>query len=334
MKGLCKVIGTTLTKYKDTPSQILVRSLIVDIVKQHHDVAIESLCSVVKNVLNKEISILTPQKTAKYAVIALGWTDLIIRNAEFHSNIFKTEYSKLVEYQSQLYHHIYLSCNIRIIEIAEKLLFDSWINAENYILCSSTILLKEPAFNIIVFLMLLLRFENCKADNEYVLKEQKPELLEHFIKGVITNKSRPEKSIVIACEPLLKTVTEKEFEEIIHPVLLKSILRSPELAIRVMGLIFHQLNIDLSEYASSLGKVLLQHLYCKDDIVRGESLETLKQLSLKCTTVGSVEYLLKGIFGTLNGDNGKITVAEYRINLIQVITIIIYNTSCTFNFCI
>ncbi|XP_011194571.1 eIF-2-alpha kinase activator GCN1 [Zeugodacus cucurbitae] len=317
VKGICKVIGTTLTKYKDTPSQILVRNLIVDIVKQHHDVAIECLSSVVKTVLNKEISVLTPQKSAKYSVIALGWTDLIIRNGDFHSNIFKTEYSKLVEYQSQLYHHIVLSYNIRIIEMAEKLLFDLWTNIENYKLCSSTILQKESASHIVVFLMLLLRFENSKEDIEYDQRMHRAELLEHFIKVVITSKIMPQNSIVKACEPLLKIVTQQEFEGVIYPVLLKSILRSPEMAIRVMGLIFHQLNIDLSEYASSLGKVLLQHLYCKDDIVRGESLEALKELSLKCTTVKSVEYLLKGIFGSLNGDNGKITVAEYRINLIQ-----------------
>ncbi|XP_050338070.1 eIF-2-alpha kinase activator GCN1 [Bactrocera neohumeralis] len=317
VKGLCKVIGTTLTKYKDTPSQILVRNLIVDIVKQHHDVATESLSSVFRTVLNKEILILTPQKSAKYSLIALGWTDLIIRNGDYNSNIFKTEYSKLVEYQSILYYNIFLSCNMRIIEMAEKLLFDSWINSENYILCLSTIILKEPAFNIINFLMLLLRFEHFKGHEEYILQRHKSELLEHFIKSIIINKTRPQSSIVMACEPLLTIITQKDFEELIHPVLLKSILRSPEMAIRVMGLIFHKLNIDLSEYASSLGKVLLHHLYCKDDIVRGESLETLKELSLKCTTVDSVEYLLKGIFDTLNGHNGKITVAEYRIHLIQ-----------------
>ncbi|XP_049305778.1 eIF-2-alpha kinase activator GCN1 isoform X1 [Bactrocera dorsalis] len=317
VKGLCKVIGTTLTKYKDTPSQILVRNLIVDIVKQHHDVATESLSSVVRTVLNKEILILTPQKSAKYSLIALGWTDLIIRNGDYNSNIFKTEYSKLVEYQSILYYNIFLSCNMRIIEMAEKLLFDSWINLENYILCSSTIILKEPAFNIINFLMLLLRFEHFKGHEEYIQKRHKSELFEHFIKSIIINKTKPQSSIVMACEPLLTIITQKDFEELIHPVLLKSILRSPEMAIRVMGLIFHKLNIDLSEYASSLGKVLLHHLYCKDDIVRGESLETLKELSLKCTTVDSIEYLLKGIFDTLDGHNGKITVAEYRIHLIQ-----------------
>nr|XP_036221724.1 eIF-2-alpha kinase activator GCN1 isoform X1 [Bactrocera oleae] len=260
VKGLCKVIGTTLTKYKDTPSQILVRNLIVDIVKQHHDVATESLSSVVKTVLNKEILVLTPQKSAKYSLIALGWTDLIIRNGDFHSNIFKTEYSKLVEYQSQLYHHIFLSHNMRIIEMTEKLLFESWINAENYILCSSTILLKEPSFNIINFLMLFLRFENIKGQEKYVLKKHKSELLDHFIKSIIINKTRPQTSIVIGCEPLLKIITQKEFEEVIHPVLLKSILRSPEMAIRVMGLIFHQLNIDLREYASSLERCCIHYI--------------------------------------------------------------------------
>ncbi|CAD6995430.1 unnamed protein product [Ceratitis capitata] len=318
IKGICKVIGTTLTKYKDSASQLLVRNLIVDIIKQHHDVAIIHMTTVIKTILSKELSKLPPQKCAKFSLIALGWTDLIIRNGTSNSNVYKTEYPKLVEYQSILYQHILLSCNIRIVEMAEKIFFDSWLNSYIFDMCFSTMLTKEPAHSVIILIMLLIRFERRHSDNkEYDIK-YKSKLLEYFVKGVITSKIKPHNSVINACRPLLIDLSQEDFKENLFPVLLKSILRSPEVAIYTMGNIIHHINIDLSEYTSSFGKVILQNLYCKDDVTRKESLETLKELSQKCTTIESVEYLLRGIFDILNGVNGKVTVTEYRINLIQV----------------
>uniref|UniRef100_W8CCK9 Translational activator GCN1 n=1 Tax=Ceratitis capitata TaxID=7213 RepID=W8CCK9_CERCA len=317
IKGICKVIGTTLTKYKDSASQLLVRNLIVDIIKQHHDVAIIHMTTVIKTILSKELSKLPPQKCAKFSLIALGWTDLIIRNGTSNSNVYKTEYPKLVEYQSILYQHILLSCNIRIVEMAEKIFFDSWLNSYIFDMCFSTMLTKEPAHSVIILIMLLIRFERRHSDNkEYDIK-YKSKLLEYFVKGVITSKIKPHNSVINACRPLLIDLSQEDFKENLFPVLLKSILRSPEVAIYTMGNIIHHINIDLSEYTSSFGKVILQNLYCKDDVTRKESLETLKELSQKCTTIESVEYLLRGIFDILNGVNGKVTVTEYRINLIQ-----------------
>ncbi|XP_053962827.1 eIF-2-alpha kinase activator GCN1 isoform X1 [Anastrepha ludens] len=316
VRGICKVIGTTLTKYKDSSSQLLVRNLIVEIIKRHHDVAVEHLIGVIKAVLSKDLSGIQPQKSAKYSLIVLGWTDLITRHADFNSNIFRTEYPKLVDYQSQLYQHIYLSFNTRIIEMGEKIFFDSWQNLEIYGLCFSTAIAKEPASNIVIFLMLLLRFDK-SYDIENRINKCKSELLDHFVKGIITSKTKLPESFVIACRPLLQVLTQSDFEENILPVLQKSILRNPEVAIKTMGLVLHELNIDLSKYVESLGKVLLQNLYCKDDTARHESLQSLKELSQKCATVESIEYLLNGIFAILNGENGKITVAEYRMNLIQ-----------------
>ncbi|XP_036339933.1 eIF-2-alpha kinase activator GCN1-like [Rhagoletis pomonella] len=317
VKGICKVIGTTLFKYKDSPSQLLVRNLIVDIIKRHHDAAVENFCAVIKSVINKDLTTFQPQKSAKFSLIAIGWTDIIIKTADINSKIFIAEYTKIVDYQSLLYQHILLSRNTRIIEMGEKIFFDSWQNIEIYKLCFSTAIGKEPSCNIVIFLMLLVRFEKSINREDYFGK-YKCELRDHFVKGIIMNKTKLNDTLIFACRPLLQVLTQIEFEESIYPALHKSILRSPEVSIKTMSIVLLELNIDLSQYAMSFGKILLQNLYCKNDKTRHESLETLKNLSQKCVTLDSVEFLLNGIFAILNGQNGKITVAEYRMNLIQV----------------
>ncbi|KAM8703677.1 hypothetical protein ACLKA7_008322 [Drosophila subpalustris] len=53
VRGICKVIGTTILKYKDPPSQLLVRKLICDLIVAHHDLTIEHMLSVLKTLLKE-----------------------------------------------------------------------------------------------------------------------------------------------------------------------------------------------------------------------------------------------------------------------------------------
>lgn len=85
------MIGTTITKYKDPTSQRIVRDLIVDLVTIHHDLTIEHMLNVFKAFIYKEFASVSPQKSCKLAVIALGWISIIQKQAQRESNIFKTE---------------------------------------------------------------------------------------------------------------------------------------------------------------------------------------------------------------------------------------------------
>ncbi|KAJ6638523.1 eIF-2-alpha kinase activator GCN1, partial [Pseudolycoriella hygida] len=72
VRGICKVIGTTLTKYKDPPSQNLVKNLIVSLVQHHPDASFEHFNNVLKVILNKDLAAAPPLKASQAAVIALG----------------------------------------------------------------------------------------------------------------------------------------------------------------------------------------------------------------------------------------------------------------------
>lgn len=322
IRCLSKVIATTLTKYKDNASQQLVRNLIVDLLKHHHDATIESLMTIFKVLSCKELLNAPPQKAAKAALIALGWSVLLNKHGDQESNVFKTELPRLIEYQAMLYQIIICSLNEQISQLANNVLFEIFgISGccEQYI---KVLLKKEATSSVIVMLMLLIQFKHRQNENENVLSEYKESLLEIFIKAIITTKKRPHCSSIPACKMILNSLTKDDFEKKLLPPMQRAMLRNPELILHAVGLIIKEVHLDFSPYALQLGKVLIQNLFSKDEVARSESVESLKQLSIKCSESAVIQELLKIIFAILNGSEGKITVAEYRVNLIQVSSIL------------
>ncbi|KMY91456.1 uncharacterized protein Dsimw501_GD28194 [Drosophila simulans] len=316
IRGICKVIGTTITKYKDPTSQRIVRDLIVDLVTIHHDLTIEHMLNVFKAFIYKEFASVSPQKSCKLAVIALGWISIIQKQAQRESNIFKTEKKKLIEYQTLLYQITVISPNQRVTDARTKILYDLWNNSDIFNETMDTLFQMESTSNVTIFCMAMFQFKykNCNAVklNQYTEK-----LSEYFVKSMISCKHKPDKSFITACSPLLESLTDTEFDSYIYPSLQRSILRSPENTLQSIGLIFNMLNFDCSRYAQKVGIVLIQNLYSKGDIARQESLESLKLLSTKCSNWIIIKELLERIFSVLNGSDGKINVIEYRINILQ-----------------
>ncbi|KAH8289080.1 hypothetical protein KR054_012411, partial [Drosophila jambulina] len=316
IRGICKVIATTITKYKDPPSQRIVRELIVDLLNVHHDLTIEHMLNVFKAILFKEFAGVSPQKACKSALIALGWICLIVKSANRHSNIYKTEKKRLIEYQSLLFQITLLSSYQRIADSRTKILYELWENIKIFNETLEIIFQMEATTNTTVILMTMVQFES-KNDKSLILKEYKKKLSEYFVKSMISCKYKPDKALIKACRPLLESLTESEFDSFIYPPLQRSILRSPENTLESIGLIFDLVNFDCSPYAHKMGHVLIKNLYSNADTARHESLESLKLISMKCSDWIIVKELLEHIFSVLNGSDGKINVIEYRLNILQ-----------------
>ncbi|KAH8346010.1 hypothetical protein KR084_004221, partial [Drosophila pseudotakahashii] len=316
VRGICKVIGTTITKYKDLSSQRIVRELIVDLATIHHDLTIEHMLNVFKALLFKEFANTSHQKCCKSAIIALGWICLLQKQADRNSNIFKTEKTKIIEYQSLFYQITLLSQNQKIADARTKILYELWDNTKIFDETLDIIFQLEATSNVTIMFMVMIQFES-KNNKSVILTKYTEKLSEYFVKSMISCKYKPDKSFITACSPLLESLTESEFDSYIYPPLQRSILRSPENTLESIGLIFDMLNFDCSRYAQKVGKVLIQNLYSKGDIARRESLESLKLLSTKCSDWIIVKELLQHIFSVLNGSDGKINVIEYRLNILQ-----------------
>lgn len=325
VRGICKVIGTTLTKYKDLKSQTLVKDLITALAHHHSDLTYEHLNNVLKSIVTKDLATLSPLKSSHAAVIALGWSILLATNANRQTDVGNAEFRKLIEHQSVLYQIAISGGNEKVSDRAYQLITTYWSQNENieqqYF---DRLLSLEPTGSGIVFLSAIIRFQTSNAQNVInLIAQHKEKLIEHFIKGLISVKVKPNVATITSCSQLLKSVTLDEFKKTILPALQRAMLRSPEIILQGVGAIVHELEIDVSDFAVDLGKTLIQNLYSKDDTARVEAVESLKQVAIKCSDPKSIEALVKQTFAVFNGSDGKITVAEYRINILQVITFLL-----------
>ncbi|XP_058447618.1 stalled ribosome sensor GCN1 [Malaya genurostris] len=318
VRGICKVIGTTLTKFKDPSSQALVRELIVALLKEHPDLSYEHLNNVLKALVTKDLAAAPPLKGAQAAVLALGWANLVALHGNHESDVGKKEYPKLIENQAGLYQ---LSLTSGIQKISDKAysflreFFGEKDDLEKVYFAK--LLTMEPSSSVVLLLSAILRYCKEEHDNLTLLDQNKAKLLDYIVKGLITVKTKPHASDIVGCSILFSAFSKEEFKASILPALQRSMLRSPEVILRAVGAIVGEIQADISDFALDIGKTLVQNLASKDETVRNEATESLKQIAMKCAAPKAIETLLKEVFAILNGTGGKITMVELRINLLQ-----------------
>lgn len=322
IRGICKVIGTTLTKYKDPKSQALVKDLIVALATHHSDLTFEHFNNVLKTIITKDLAGVSALKSSQAAVIALAWAISLGASADRTTDAGKAEFKKLIEHQAALYQYGISGGNARVSDRANQLISTFWTqHADIELEYFNRLMSVDAASSVIVFLSAIIRYRVNKNPADDLFQQNKEKLLEHFIKGLVTVKVKPNAALFTSCSLLLRSLTADEFKKSILPALQRAMLRSPEVILQGVGAIIHEINIDCSEFAFDLGKTLITHLYSKDDSARNEAVESLREIAIKCTDTKAIESLVKQVFAVLNGCDGKITVAEFRINILQVCAI-------------
>lgn len=319
--GLSKLIGSTLTKYRDPVSQQLVRDFLVALVRHHPVLAIEPLLSVLRALLTKELaSAPTSAKAAQAAVLALHWCTLLTANADRSTP--PAIVAQLVDTLAQLHQLAVGQPNARLRTRATELLHNCWASASADVAPAAavaehfTVLLgAEPSSHVILLLVAIL--EHAGDQQPLLLAAHKSALLEHFIKGLVAQKTKPHEQFIPACAPLLCSITREEFGAAVLAALRRAMLRSPEIVLQAVGAIVAELRFDVSDFAEELGRPLIQNLYTKDDVARSDAGSSLAQLARRCGRPAVIEGLLRQIFAVLNGADGKITVTEYRVSVLQ-----------------
>lgn len=308
-----------MTKYKDPISQTLVRDLIVSLIEHHPITTFEHMNNVLKTILSKDLIGATSLKASQAAIIALGWSIILATHEKRDTELWQVEFPKLIEYQIGFYQYGISSTNGKISEkafIVTKQFFDQ--NPGIHLIYFDKLLSNDtPTSNGIVFLSMIINYQIGIDGNQNLLDQNYSKLIDHFIKGLITSKIKPNVNYFAACSIILKSINTDTLQKCILPALQRSMLRSPEIILQGVGAILQELQVDVSPYAMDIGKTLIQNLYTKDDVARSEAVESLKQLSLKCSDPKSIGELIEKLFAVLNGSDGKITVAEYRINILQ-----------------
>lgn len=298
--------------------------MIVSLAKHHSDLTFEHFNNVLKTIISKDLANVSALKCSQAAVIALNWSTALASSVDRTTDVGKAEFRKLIEYQAALYQFGISGGNEKVTERANQLITNYWsqndaIEMQYFDRLSSL----EPASSVIVLLSAIVRYRLNNNPSDTILSDNKDKLIDHFIKGLVTVKVKPNAALFTSCSLLLKSLNIDEFKKSILPALQRAMLRSPEIVLQGVGAIIHEIEIDCSDFAFDLGKTLITNLYSKDELARNEAVESLREIALKCSCPKAIEALSKQVFAVLNGADGKITVAEFRINILQVSKIIV-----------
>lgn len=314
LKGISKVLAMTLVKFKDEKSQELVRDFIAEMCRRHSDASLESLNTVFKALCTKELINAPPAKAAIAALSALLWTTTIAS----YCNRKSTGFSLLIEYQSILYTLSLQTSNRNILDKAYECLKDFWKSDDEFLqVYFKKFSNMEPNHNSFMMLVALLRFHLEEKSDELYFSANRSIYLNHFIKGLITVKTKLNCHLYIASRIFLNLLSEDEAKSNILPDIQRWMLRNPETILEGVQFILQGFNFEINDNGLEISKILIQNLHSKNDENRICSMNAIKELAQKTSNPNCIETMLAKIFSILNGTEGKITVAEYRISLLQ-----------------
>ncbi|XP_026682599.1 eIF-2-alpha kinase activator GCN1, partial [Diaphorina citri] len=320
IKGVSKLLPSTLHSYRDQKSQGLVKSLIQSLLKHHPLWTSQHLSQAILNFASTYKSTNATNSVAKCLYAPLSWSFIILKSLDVSNEVNKGSFENLVKAQSILVAHVVASTNPKVLDSMFKSLCSMFQNSgkpsvltEKY---GEAILKFEQTSHTVILGSYFIKYLKA-AKLEGDIAKYKTFLLDSFIKVTISTKVQPPIYLIQQSQHLLATVTQEAFKTLFLPAIQRSMLRNPEILLPVISYIIEQFVVDLSPYCLDLGKLLGANLYSKDDALRSAAVLTLRGLASRCSVGAEVEKLTKHLIGIFNGSEGKLTVPAYKMSVLE-----------------
>ncbi|CAD6206845.1 GSCOCG00010099001-RA-CDS, partial [Cotesia congregata] len=279
VNGICKVVASTLQRYKDNKSQYYVRNLIAELLKHQNIHGVKYMTAVITEQATWHQNVVPTFSTSLTAYQVLKWTSLVI-TAIPEDLSTHTESQKLIEAQASLSAAAVASANASLSKKVYSLLTQLWNSTKNSEKIYITNLSKmEPSNGVIVLSSLLIKHLVSQKKDE-LIDPFKNSILEGFIKLAISCKKKPDLFTVDSSTPFLRRLTHEDFKNQLLPALQKAMLRNPEIIIDSVGHILTGLSLDLSRYCEDISKGLFANLHSKEDSVRDSAADACRRLAL------------------------------------------------------
>lgn len=322
VRGICRVAGTTLTKYKDPDSQGLIKRLLTELVDSHPEWALEHMNGTFKVLLTKELKELPAGKVAPFAFIALQWSILLlggIPTDEEKRAKLTPEIEQMLGFQCQFYQMALFVGNAKVTRKTNDILFEFWAETALDQVAAKWLLTRELEMGGLLYVAGIVQCQEETDGHSALVEEQKDLLLDQFIRFFVTAKEKANPHYLAQCRVLINSISEADFQSKFLPPMQKALLRNPEIVLKVAGIIFDAVEIDLSACAFDLGKVLIQNLYSNNADSRTEALDSLRSLAEKCEEAGVIDRLVELIFSVWNNgvDGKKLTLIELRLSVLR-----------------
>ncbi|CAG2110637.1 unnamed protein product, partial [Medioppia subpectinata] len=318
IRGLFKVIIITFMRYNDTKSVSLVIHFVKHLLKKYPAIGSKHLVQCLHSFslqlkqLNSTKSIARVCLTAFKLSVCLDWNQC---------NDYEIQH-KLIESQAILSVLIIATDSSNIRDKAYNKLKTFWkcIPIDEYAAALGKLSANvEPslALQLTIIWDFVIKYLSELKSFETITK-YKPIFRDLFLKHIIGCKTKHSNDIIsVGFKYQLKQITHEDFAQLFLPSIQKAVLRNSEVVLNLIGVIFKGLSLDLSPYASEIGKLLASQLHSKDDMLRSEAIDATKHLAQQCSNSSAIEGLLKHYFAVLNGSEGKLTIAVQRLGVVS-----------------
>ncbi|KAJ5070418.1 eif-2-alpha kinase activator gcn1 [Anaeramoeba ignava] len=241
-----KLIFSTLAIYHERESRLIIEKLIEELVKTKFKTKSSKFFVLFfLNMVNPKNPI------PKQRYIQLRWTCIALEKLpeeELKSFNDKENAFLLSLFGSLLTSLIYLP-NKKLATLSFNLAKHCFYNTKIPILLINALKNFED-YRIIHPLIQLFSSVLIEKNKEIFINELKPKLLEIYTKNILQSRSQFQHKVLDSYSTLLKNITEKDFSEILLPVITRIMNRNPETAIHHLLPLFQTLELDLDAHFS------------------------------------------------------------------------------------
>jgi hypothetical protein len=152
---------------------------------------------------------------------------------------------------------------------------------------------------------LLIRHLKATSQSNETIDKLKNQALDYYVKKVLGSKSKPESYFIDCSNYFCRYLTRDDFDSKIVNVILRLLLRNPEIVLEMIAKLIEQMTIDMSDFSEQLITNLATQLLAKDQHSQHSALDGIKSLSKQCSNTESVVLIIKHLFRILNGSGSN-----------------------------
>ncbi|XP_050410272.2 eIF-2-alpha kinase activator GCN1 [Patella vulgata] len=328
VKGIVKFLVTTLGYYRDRRSVKAVLQVIQCLTKVYPDATVKQIVSSLTPFAEGRVRNSPLCRSASgESVVALSWTCCILSTLlASPKGVDDLILQQMVGLQITLIYNALSANNKSINKSTYRKLQTLWSQdasfTEKYAMIVQE---KEPAIITICCCSLLLKYFY-SIKNQEAVKKYKVPFIEIYVKQVLASRTNNQRHVLSWSIEILRHCSHDDFKSQILPTTQKAMLRNPETIMESVTEMLNGTQLDLSQYAADIGKLLHTQLISKDSNSRKFAEEGMKYLAEHCSDAGAIEKLVTKTFAVLGGSEGKLTVLEQKLSVLTAIGNIFYNT--------
>lgn len=321
VKGVLKYLVQSIGTYQDAKSRRAVLKILQIISKTFPTVVVKNLATVLNQKTTSQTKIINASHNSSgEALFGLSWTCVVL--IEIYKNKTQVSQDDLKQLVSVQCGFIYgaLAAGNKIINQATYKKMVHVFKSDDRVPMEYGQMLQdiEASMYNLSAASILMKYLYKKRKQELISK-YKDAFLDVFVKQLLGSRTKPQVQLLVSCKDILKHCSHDDMKGQIIPAAQKAMLRNPENVLQSIDYMMSGLSLDLGQYVQDLSKIIGTQFGSKDENTRLEATMAFKSLAEQCSDHEAIEKIVTHLFGVFNGSEGKLSMPDQRISVLQAI---------------